>query len=137
LICIDSYPFTRDIIESGTMLIIRNSLQILPLILLLLAGQLQAQPNFSCSIQMDMNSSETSQHDHKSCPSSDYDDSSKLNILVSDLVIELDVDPSEEKLITYNSISQLRATTLLNNFSYTSYFHSGSKIHLITQRLRI
>ena len=115
----------------------RKSLQKIPLILLLLASQLQAQPDFSCSMIMDMNSSETSQHDHKSCPDLDYDDSSRLNAPVSDLVIELDVDPSEEKLTTYNPIFQLRTTILLNSFSHTSYSQAGSKIHLITQRLRI
>ena len=86
---------------------------------------------------MDMNSLEVSQYDHKSCPDLDHDDSSRLNAPVSDLVLELDTDPTEEKLTTFNPIYKLRATVLLNSFSHTSYSHAGSKIHLITQRLRI
>ena len=85
-----------------------------------------------------MDGQETSQYDHNSCTDLDYNDSSsKQNAPVSDLVLELDVDPSEEKLATYNPIFKLRATILLNSFSHTSYSQAGSKIHLITQRLRI
>ena len=86
---------------------------------------------------MDLNGQEISQHDHNSCPDLDYDDSSRQNTPVSDLVFELDVDPSEEKLTTYNPSFQLRATKLINSSLHTSYIQAGSKIHLITQRLRI
>ena len=119
------------------MVTFRKSLQIFLLALFLLAGQLQAQSDFSCSMIMDMNSSESSQDNHKSCPNLDWDDSGKLNAPVSDLVLELDVDPTEEKLTTFNPTYKLRATVLLNSFSHTKYYQTGSKIHLITQRLRI
>ena len=119
------------------MFIFRKSLQVVSLIFLLLAGQLQAQPIFSCSLNMDMNSSENSQGDHNSCPNLDYGDPNKLNAPVSDLVLELDIDPTEERLTTSNPIYRLRATALLNRFSHTNYYQTGSKIHLITQRLRI
>lgn len=115
----------------------KSILRILPLILLLLASQLQAKQFFSCSMIMDTNDSEISQHDDESCPNLDWDDSTRLNAPISDLVIELDIDPSQEKFTTYTPILQLRTTVLLNSFSRTNYYKSGSKIHLITQRLRI
>ena len=115
----------------------RKSLQLFLLVLFLLAGQLQAQSDFSCSMIMDLNSSESGQNDHKSCPNLDSDDSGKVNAPVSDLVLELDTDPTEEKLTTFNPTYKLQTTVLLSSFTYTNYYQIGSKIHLITQRLRI
>jgi hypothetical protein len=112
-------------------------LKILPLILLLLAGQLQAKPIFLCSMLVDINGSEVGRYNHESCPNLDYDNSAKLNTLVSDLVFEFDIDPSEEKFSAYTPIHKLRTTVLLSSYSYTNYYQVGSKIHLITQRLRI
>jgi len=132
-----SLPHQKTLKEARIMPKFRKSLQIFLLFLFLLAGQLQAQSDFSCSMIMDINSSESGQDDHKSCPNLDYDNSDKLNAPVSDLVLELDADPTEEKLTTFNPIYKLRATTLLSRFSYTNYYQTGSKIHLITQRLRI
>ena len=114
----------------------RKSLKILPLIILFLAGQLQAQPVFSCSMVMDMSDSEISQYGHKSCQDLGYDDSSRLNVPISDLVLELDIDPSEEKLTTYNQFTKSLATKPLSGFSFINYSQSRSKILLITQRLR-
>lgn len=119
------------------MIIFKKSLQILSIILFLLAGQLQANPVSSCSMTMDRSDSEFSQPDHDPCPNRDHDDSAPLNAPVSDLVLELDIDPYEEKLTTYNPVFQSQATVLISIFSRTNPYQDGSKIHLITQRLRI
>ena len=116
---------------------LKKTLQFLPLVFLFLVSQLQAQPDLSCPMTMGMSGLEINQNDHKSCPNSDHDDSSRLNAPVSDLVLELDIDPSEEELTTYNPIIQSRVAKPLSVFSHASYSHTGSKILLITQRLRI
>ena len=115
----------------------KKSLQILPLLLFLLTGQLQAQPDLSCSLTMDMSSSEINHNSNKSCPDSDNGDSPRPNAPVFDLVLELDIDPSEEELTAYNSIIQSQDMKLISSFTSTNYYHAGTKIHLLTQRLRI
>ena len=119
------------------MSVFKKSLQILPLLLFLLTGQLQAEPDLSCSMTRDMSSSEISHNSNKSCPDSDNSDLSIFNAPASDLVLELDADPSEEKLTTYNSIIQSQDIKLISRYTCTNYYYTGTKIHLLTQRLRI
>jgi len=143
----------------------KSLLQVLPLVLFLLAGQLQAKTVSTCLMingdshgaTVDIQDMETCHHDHKVCLSLDYDDvasldtdschikivvpgndqDSQLNTSAFDLVIESDIDPPQEKFISLNPIFQLRATAFIRSFPRISYLQVGSKIHLITQRLRI
>ena len=140
-------------------------LQVLPLILFLLAGQLQAKDAYLCSMMdqntqsttMDLSDEESFCHDHKDCLNLDHDDASslntdscnrnidvlhtnqdvQLNVSVPDLVTESDVDPPQEKFTTLDLVFQLQAAVPLRGFPNANYVHVGSKIHLITQRLRI
>ena len=144
----------------------KSLLQVLPLILLLLAGQLQAKTVCTCSM-MDKNihsaiinidksiqDKETCCHDHNnsdcadttslstdSCPNKilglGIDQNIQINATISDLLIESDIDPSQIKLTTLSFIfsSQIAVPTI--KFSSLSHPRFGSKIHLITQRLRL
>jgi hypothetical protein len=153
--------------EDKVMSVYRKSLlQVLPLILLLLAGQLQAKTVCLCSmmdknthsammnIDKDIQDEETCCHDHNSldcddttslstdsCPKNIFDVSInqdiQINIPIPDLLIESDVEPSQIKFTTLDFVfpSQIVAPSI--EFSSISHARFGSKIHLITQRLRI
>ena len=134
-------------------------LQVLPLILVLLAGQLQASTVCSCPM-MDKNTSSammgmgmqdegTCYHDHKGCLGLDCDDTTSLifvlsinqdiqmNAQVPDLSIESDIDPPQLRFTTLNLVFPSQVITAFLGLPQIERGQSGSKIHLITQRLRI
>ena len=128
----------------------KSLLQVLPLILLLLAGQLQAKTVFSCPMMdMDMQDEKTCCHDHKVSLSLDCDDTTSLifvlsinqyiqmNIPIPDLLVESDIEPPQVKFTTLDLVFPPQVDTALLGLPHTNHARFGSKIHLITQRLRI
>lgn len=119
----------------------KSLLQVLPLILFLLAGQLQAQTLFTWSMTdeskynatMDMQDEETFSHDYKACLNFDCNDVAILN---TDLVIEPGED-LPQVFTTLDLLFQLQTVDPLHRLSRTNHIQAGSKIHLVTQRLRI
>ncbi len=137
----------------------KSILRILPVILFLLASQLQAKNVFMCPM-MDKNTYGTTMamHNEEPCyhnlncnsvldPDSNSCDSkililhtgqdAQLNIPIPDLVFESDIDPPQEKFTKLNFVFQLHAAIPLRGFPRANHVQIGSKIHLITQRLRI
>ena len=148
------------------MSVYRTPLQVLFLILLLLAGQLQAKNVCTCTIMdknvhgammdtnMSMQDEKTCSNENKILLSLDSKDKTSIdtnlcckkivalsdiqvNVTIPDLFAELDIDPPQEKLTTLGIVFPLRAIRVLNGFSHINPAQFGFKIHLITQRLRI
>ena len=147
----------------------KSLLQILPLILLLLAGPLQAKVVFTNLIMdkitqkrtinmcMHIQDEETCSHEYKTNLNIDYDDTASLNtvschkkiteqktdhgkqinIPISDLLFESEIDPPQIKFATLNLTFPSQTISSFLGFPRTGYTQLGSKIHLITQRLRI
>ena len=142
----------------------KSLLQVLLLVLFLLAGQLQAQTVFTCSLTneskhnatINMQDEETCSHEHKACLNFDCNDVASLNtdscykkivlpstdqdVQLNTMIPDLVVEPGEDLpqvFTTLDLLFQLQTVDPLHLFSRTNHVHVGSKIHLITQRLRI
>jgi hypothetical protein len=129
----------------------KSLLQLLPLIFLLLAGQLQAKTVCLCPMMdmVDKQAEVTYLNGHKDCFSLDCDDTTslilvldinqdmKMNILIPDLLAESEFDQSQIKFTTLNLVLPLSAVSTFHGSPHINHVQLGSKIHLITQRLRI
>ncbi len=143
----------------------KSLLQIMPLILLLLAGQLQAKTICICSmmdknihseiINIDKNiqDKETCCHSHgssdyanttsldtDSCPNKilglSIDQNIQINTSISDLLFESEIDPFQIKPTTLSFIFSSQITVPTIKFSSLSHPLAGSRTYFITQRLR-
>lgn len=145
----------------------RSLLRVLPLIMLFLAGQLQAKTVITCKMMdktahnammdMDMQQGAECCLDHKSCLSLDCDDAPGLSpnscyektvvlsinqdlqqdLPILNLLVESDVDPPQVIITTLDFVFPSQTVTTFLIFPRTNTVQSDSNIYLITQRLRI